>query len=169
MTRHHLLDLLPPDAAGMSVFRKLIVPPKTYTFTSTRCENPFAVFCYADREARSPLLVPSRAERRIYISRRSIQRRSLANESDVEKLFREFDFQIVEPSVLTAAETVSMFANCEFIAGPHGSGLYNGVFSRQKIRAASKYRAASAVRPSRWARRPRRRSVTRHGARMRPR
>ncbi len=123
------------DPAGISVFDKLIVPPKTYTFTSTRCSNPFEVFCYADREAPSPLLVPSHAERRIYISRRSIQRRSLANEAEVEKLFREFDFQIVEPSVLTAVETVSMFAKCEFIAGPHGSGLYNGVFSRNKIRA----------------------------------
>ena len=28
-----------------------------------------------------------------------------------------------------------MFANCEFIAGPHGSGLYNGMFSRKSIRA----------------------------------
>ncbi len=123
------------DPAGMSVFRKLIVPPKPYTFTSTRCENPFEVFCYAGREAHSPLLVSSRPQPRIYISRRRIQRRCLANELEVEKLFREFDFHIVEPSALTAVETVSMFANCEFIAGPHGSGLYNGVFSRRKIRA----------------------------------
>ena len=123
------------DPTGISVFRKLLVPPKTYTFTSTRCENPFQAFCYADRETRSPLLVPSHAQKRNHISRRSIQRRCLANEADVERLFREFGFQIIEPSVLTAAETVSMFANCEFIAGPHGSGLYNGVFSRQKTRA----------------------------------
>ena len=123
------------DPAGISVFDRLIVPPKTYTFTSTRCENPFEIFCYTDRKTKSPLLLPGHSKRRIYISRRSIPRRRLANEADVEKVFGDFDFHISEPSALTAAETVSMFANCEFIAGPHGSGLYNGMFSRKSIRA----------------------------------
>ena len=123
------------DPAGLSVFRQLIVPPKTYTFMSCRHGNPFEVFRYdhrPDRGESSRLLVRTDPKRRIYISRRQIERRKLANEPEVEQVFKEFGFHIIEPSGLTAAEVVSTFANCEFVAGPHGSGLYNVLFSRRK-------------------------------------
>ncbi len=53
----------------------------------------------------------------------------------MERLFTEFGFQIVEPSTLTAVQTISLFRDCQFIAGPFGSGLYNILFSRQAPRA----------------------------------
>ena len=53
----------------------------------------------------------------------------------MERLFTEFGFTVVEPSGLTAAQTISLFKECEFVAGPFGSGLYNILFSRQAPRA----------------------------------
>ena len=126
------------DPQGVSMFGKLLLPPKMYKFRSSRYGNPFEVFC-GDKQhghcAYSQLLPPTSESKRIYVTRRGNNRRRLANEKAVERLFTEFGFQIVEPSTLTAVQTISLFRDCQFIAGPFGSGLYNILFSRQAPRA----------------------------------
>ena len=114
------------------------MPPKTYTARKTRYGNPFEIFCggVADEQHVSSHRLPATsATRRIYVTRRGNMRRSLAKEKAVERLFAEFGFTVVEPSGLTAAQTISLFKECEFVAGPFGSGLYNILFSQQAPRA----------------------------------
>jgi len=126
------------DPESVSVFGKLLVPPKMYTFGKSRYGNPFEVFCKdTGKDPRGYLhLLPLALEnKRIYVTRRGNNRRRLVNEKAVEQLFAEFGFQIVEPSTLTAVQTLSLFRDCEFIAGPFGSGLYNILFSRRAPRA----------------------------------
>lgn len=123
---------------GISTFRRLIVPPKIYKTGSSRYGNPFEVFCTGIRQGDSHpsrLTVPGTGPSRIYVSRRGNQRRRLSDEKAVEQLFAERGFQIVEPSRLTAVETLSLFRHCEFIAGSLGSGLYNVLFSEHPAKA----------------------------------
>ncbi len=126
------------DPRGISSFRRLIVPPKIYKPGSSRYGNPFEVFCTGARRGHrfvSRLTVPGAGPARIYVSRRGNQRRRLASEKAVEQLFAQHAFQVVEPSRLTAVQTLSLFRDCELIAGPLGSGLYNVLFSQRVPRA----------------------------------
>ena len=126
------------DPRGISTFRRLIVPPKIYKPGSSRYGNPFEVFCTGATRGHRPgsrLAVPGTGPTRIYVSRRGNRRRRLASEKVVEQLFGHHGFHVVEPSRLTAVETLSLFRDCEFIAGPLGSGLYNVLFSQRAPKA----------------------------------
>jgi len=123
---------------GISTFPRLIVPPKIYTPGSARYGNPFEVFCTGATRGHRPecrLTVPGTGPTRIYVSRRGNRRRRLASEKAVEQLFAHHGFHVVEPSRLTAVETLSLFRHCEFIAGPLGSGLYNVLFTQRVPKA----------------------------------
>jgi hypothetical protein len=123
---------------GISTLPRLIVPPKIYTPASSRYGNPFEVFCTGatrDHRPASRLTVPGTGPTRIYVSRRGNRRRRLASEKAVEQLFAHHGFHVVEPSRLTAVETLSLFRHCEFVAGPLGSGLYNVLFSQRVPKA----------------------------------
>ena len=120
------------DPQGISRFRRLIVPPKMYTQESCRYGNPFEVFCTGARRNHRRLfrqVLPGRGAERLYVSRRGNRRRRLVNEQGVEQLFAQHGFRVVEPSTLSAVDTLSLFRDCELIAGPLGSGLYNILFS----------------------------------------
>ena len=122
------------DPRGISRFRRLILPPKIYKLGSSRYGNPFEVFCTGARRAHrfsSRLTTPGAGPARIYVSRRGNQRRRLASEKAVEQLFAQHGFHVVEPSRLTAVQTLSLFRDCELVAGPLGSGLYNVLFSQR--------------------------------------
>jgi capsular polysaccharide biosynthesis protein len=124
------------NPSGVTEFRRLVVPPKIYTFGSSCLPNPFEAFRYDQTPpARSPMGLGATPNRRIYVTRLGNERRRLINEHEVEGLFAESGFQIVEPSKLTGAETLSLFANCEIVAGAFGSGLYNLLFSRRASKA----------------------------------
>ena len=126
------------DPQGISSFRRLIVPPKIYRPASSRYGNPFEVFrtgARSDHRSVSRLALPGRGPERVYVSRRGNRRRRLANEKAVEQLFARHGFWVVEPSALSAVETLALFRDCELIAGPLGSGLYNILFSRHAPRA----------------------------------
>jgi hypothetical protein len=126
------------DPRGISSFPRLIVPPKVYRPGSSRYGNPFEVFCRGASRGhrfRSRLTAPGTGPARIYVSRRGNQRRRLASEKAVEQLFAQHGFHVVEPSRLSAVQTLSLFRDCELIAGPLGSGLYNVLFSQRVPRA----------------------------------
>jgi hypothetical protein len=135
------------NPSGVTEFRRLVVPPKIYTFGSSCLPNPFEAFRYDQTPpARSPMGLGATPNRRIYVTRLGNERRRLINEHEVEGLFAESGFQIVEPSKLTGAETLSLFANCEIVAGAFGSGLYNLLFSRRASQGPRARAAATEVR-----------------------
>lgn len=68
---------------------------------------------------------------RIYVSRQDARGiRRLLNEAALVERLRELGFSIVVPSLLTAAEEVTMFRDARVIVGPLGAGLYNALFTR---------------------------------------
>jgi hypothetical protein len=70
-----------------------------------------------------------RRDRRLYITRRAAGRRRLVNESEFEPILREYGFEIVEAAHLSLKAQVELFSEAEAVAGPHGAGLTNILFS----------------------------------------
>lgn len=66
--------------------------------------------------------------RRIYISRARAKSRRVTNESEVASLLARSGFQAVLLEELSVADQARLFANAEWIVGPHGSGFANLVF-----------------------------------------
>ena len=120
------------DPDGISQFDQLAVPPKIYTFRRGFGGDPFRAFGTRPGVGSLPAL-PS--GRRLYVSRRGLPRRVLANEDLVEDVFKNHGFEIVHPENQTAAEKIEMFRDCSFIAGPSGSGLYNILCGERPFRA----------------------------------
>jgi capsular polysaccharide biosynthesis protein len=68
------------------------------------------------------------ANRRIYISRRSSDRR-LKNESEIISNLRYYGFCLVELEKRSFREQIRLFREAQVVISPHGSGLANLVFS----------------------------------------
>ncbi len=71
---------------------------------------------------------------KIYISRRKLDNpfrgRKIANEKEIENLFKSYGFKIVFPEKLTAVNQHALLANCRWLVGMPGSGMLNGAFLR---------------------------------------
>lgn len=61
---------------------------------------------------------------RIYVSRSLNPTRPLAEESEVESLFRRHNFQIFHPELFDIATQIRVFAGAELIAGCSGSNMF---------------------------------------------
>lgn len=77
---------------------------------------------------------------RIYLSRRNVFSRKLANEDAVEQLFASHGFKIIQPEDLGVADQLNLIANASLIAGPGGSAMLNLAFQ-------GRMRSAFVLRP----------------------
>jgi hypothetical protein len=68
-------------------------------------------------------------DRRIFISRADSRSRNILNWPEIEPLLAARGFQVVALSGLTLAEQMALFASAECVAGVHGAGLANVIFS----------------------------------------
>lgn len=67
--------------------------------------------------------------RRIYISRARTLKRRLVNEAEIDGVLADFNFEKVTLEELSFEQQVSLFNGAEFIAGVHGAGFANLLFS----------------------------------------
>lgn len=72
---------------------------------------------------------PKAQTRRIFIKRPQ-GRRGLVNEAEIHAIAQDKGFEIMELEKLTMAQQCAAFAEAEFIAGVHGAGFSNMVFSQ---------------------------------------
>jgi len=101
-------------APGMPDAHKRI-PPWTVEFIRERLKPPGVE------------LVPGR---RIYVTRgRKRHNRIVRNEEAVLEMLGERGFTAVDPGALSVAEQIRMFAEAEWIVGPHGAALTNLLFA----------------------------------------
>jgi len=73
---------------------------------------------------------PAMRSRRIYISRTRTGKRGLANEAELEPLWKQYG---IEPQVMEAhplAEQARLVREAELIIAPHGAGLANLIFAQ---------------------------------------
>ncbi len=67
----------------------------------------------------------------IYVSRKDSAKRRISNEAQVEELFKSIGFQVITLSSLSLDEQISAFSSARIVAGIHGAGLSNVVFSKR--------------------------------------
>ena len=68
--------------------------------------------------------------RRLYVSRGHAKRtRRVENESELLAVLEPLGFEVVDPGALSPADQVRVFAEAEYIVGPHGAGLTNLAFA----------------------------------------
>jgi hypothetical protein len=111
-------------------FSELVVPERLFRLNHSA--DVRSRWTYQTIAAAAP--APPSAPNRIYLSRRQFNRRQfervVANEVEIEDVFRANGFEIVYPETLTFSEQVALCARASVIAGISGSGLHNGAFMR---------------------------------------
>lgn len=65
---------------------------------------------------------------KVWLTRKSVGRRHLVNESDLIEKLQKHGFIVVDPGKLSIAEQVKLFSASKTIAGVHGAGLTNMLF-----------------------------------------
>lgn len=74
------------------------------------------------------LFSPLKTKTKIYISRTD-STRSFKQETAIQKIFSDLGFLVVYPEKLSFREQIVVFANAKVIAGIHGGGLFNTIWS----------------------------------------
>lgn len=75
------------------------------------------------------LLFPSlKNKSKFYISRTDLTR-SLKQENEIQQIFSELGFIVIYPEKLSLQEQIIAFSNASVIAGIHGGGLFNAIWS----------------------------------------
>lgn len=69
------------------------------------------------------------ARRRIYITRRTAAYRRIVNETEIEPVLREFDFEVHQLERYSLREQAALFSEAEIVVSPSGAGLTNVVFA----------------------------------------
>ncbi len=72
--------------------------------------------------------------RRLWVSREDTKKRRLGNEQALQPILERHGFETVMPGKLSFADQVRLFAQAEVIAGTHGAGLTNILFSPRSAR-----------------------------------
>ena len=111
-------------------FSELVVPERLFRLNHSA--DVRSRWTYQTIAAAAPL--PGSTPSRIYLSRRKFSRRQfdrvVANEIEVENVFRAYEFEIVYPETLAFPVQVSLCNCASVIAGISGSGLHNSVFMK---------------------------------------
>lgn len=123
-------------AKGPRVIEKLIIP-----VPSARIHNIGQNYLHpAQGRAWSAISKNSQgpANKKIYLSRKLFKdknkdKRPLANEAAVEKLFNSQGFDIIYPEQLSFSEQVEIMQRSKVIAGPAGSNLLNAAYAGDGI------------------------------------
>ncbi len=83
--------------------------------------------------------------KKIFISRRSAKKRKIANEDEVFELFKEYGFVRYDLENLSVLEQVALFNNADIVAGEHGAGFTNIIFSQPATKILEIFQAKKRV------------------------
>ena len=108
---------------GQTVFDEIVVPEQLWTYNVH--VNARMRELYGRISARH---AGKRPCGRIFLSRTDSLR--LGNVPAVEEEFASFGFRVLYPERIPIADQLSLYANCEILAGLSGSGMHNCLFAR---------------------------------------
>lgn len=72
---------------------------------------------------------PGKKSRRLYVTRRQAGHRRIVNEPELLPILEKYRFETVECESLTFEEQVKTFSEASMVAGPHGAGMTNILWS----------------------------------------
>ena len=75
---------------------------------------------------------PPMTAKRIYLLRRTANKRRILNQNDVDRIMREYGFVEVFPESMSVIEQTTTFAQAEIVIGPHGAAMSDFVASGPK-------------------------------------
>jgi hypothetical protein len=108
---------------GQTVFDEIVVPEQLWAYNTHA--NAHMREVYGRISARH---AGKRSSGRVFLSRTDSPR--LGNVAAVEEAFASFGFRILYPERIAIADQLSLYANCEILAGLSGSGMHNCLFAR---------------------------------------
>lgn len=82
--------------------------------------------------------------RRLFVSRGDAAWRRIANQDEITTLLERRGFEVVEAARLALEQQIELFAEAEFVVGPHGGGLTNLLFSPPGTRVVELFSAPAA-------------------------
>lgn len=92
--------------------------------------SPWAIQQLADRLSEGTPLPATEAPRRIYLSRRGVPTRRVANEEAVLARLEPHGFVAVQSEQLSLVEQIALFRGATHIVAPHGASLTNLLHAR---------------------------------------
>lgn len=116
------------------IFEQLFVPTPSFHLPGAYGAPAQSKVWSAIQESNQDLAENTGSGRKLYLSRRKYeiarnrQRRPLANERDVENLFREYGFEIIYPETISFTEQLRLYGQSSIIAGLAGSNMHNSAF-----------------------------------------
>lgn len=72
--------------------------------------------------------IASHEGRKLFITRTADVGRNVSNMDEIVPILRQFDFEIIDPAVLTIGQQIAVFSQARTIVGLHGAGLTNIVY-----------------------------------------
>jgi capsular polysaccharide biosynthesis protein len=108
---------------SQTVFDEIVVPEQLWTYNVH--VNAHMREIYGRISARH---AGKRPCGRVFLSRTDSSR--LGNLPAVEDVFASFGFRVVYPERISIADQLTLYANCEILAGPSGSAMHNCLFAR---------------------------------------
>ena len=111
--------------ARQTVFDEIVVPEQLWVHSVQVNDRMRAV--YGRIRARH---AGGRSTGRIFLSRAPGPTSRPANTLDVEEVFAGFGFEVLYPEQVDIARQLSLYANCEVLAGFSGSAMHNCLFAR---------------------------------------
>lgn len=110
-------------------------------------DTPSIEACLYLRSLFEKEIASDKGGKKIYIQR--LSGRTIINEAEILNILEPLNFQIVHPEKLTVSEQARLFADAEFIVGPHGAGFTNIVFCKPGTKVIDMF-APQWINPCYW-------------------
>ncbi len=88
-------------------------------------------------------------DERIYISRKNVRTRNIANSDEIESLLAELGFKTVFPELLSMEDQIGLFQRSKFVVGSKGAGLTNIIFCHPRTHVLA-FSSSGFVDPFFW-------------------
>lgn len=108
--------------------------------------SPWAIGRLADQLSRAVAATGSALPRRLYLSRRGVATRQVANEAELLALLEPHGFVAVQCERLSLSEQIALFRGASHLVAPHGASLTNLIHARE-ARVLELFQEDHGVRP----------------------
>ena len=127
----HLTDILGIPIKRVRFLREavrydeIVVPEQLWIYDQHANERLRGIYArITDRHA------GPKTSGRVFLSRANYPGARLSNILAIEKTFASFGFKVLYPEELPIQRQLALYANCEILASPSGSGMHNCLFTR---------------------------------------
>lgn len=86
------------------------------------------------KQLHDKLAINSTINKKLFISRRNCSLIRLTNQNEIEKIFKEYGYEVIYPEEMSFQDQLEIFSKAEFIAGASGAGFTNILFANRNAK-----------------------------------